>query len=94
MKGVEIMEKDILVICRNCGEIERYNEEYMTPLRKNWHNCSKCGNRTHDYHTNRRWANEMIKKGSQEVKIAIEEDKYNEKIFGRHKGFEYKKVNK
>lgn len=86
------MKKEILVICRNCGEIERYDEKYMTPLRKNWHNCSKCGNRTHDYKIQRRWANTMIKKGSQEIKLAIEENKYNEMIFGRHKGFDYKKV--
>lgn len=85
--------KDILVICRNCGEVERYSEEYMTPVRKKWHNCKMCGNRTHDYEYHRKWVNTMIKKHNhQETIEAIKQDKYNSKIFGIHKGFDYKRV--
>lgn len=83
--------KEILVICRNCGEVERYDENYMTPIRKQWHNCRMCGNRTHDYKTNRRWANQMVKRDHQETIDYLKEDKYNSKVFGIHKGFDYRK---
>ena len=84
--------KDELVICRNCGEVERYAENYMTQLRKNHHNCSKCGNRTYQYKSIRKFVNVMIKKGDKNIIDLINENKYNEKLFGRHKGFDYKKI--
>lgn len=84
--------KDILVICRNCGEVERYEENYMTTLRKNYHNCRKCGNTTHDYKSIRKLVNVLIKKGDKYTIDLINENKYNEKLFGRHKGFDYKKI--
>ena len=84
--------KEILVTCRNCGETERYDEEYITPIRKKWHKCKMCGNETHYYEIHRKWAKEMIKKEHQETINIIKEDKYNAKIFGIHKGFDYKVV--
>lgn len=84
---------EILAICRNCGETERYNENYMTLERKKWHKCKMCGNNAYDYQSRRRWSNVMIKKyNHQETIDAINEDKYNSKIFGKHRGFEYKKI--
>lgn len=84
---------DILVICRNCGEIQRYDEKYfMIPNRKKYMDC-RCGNRNCIYQSNRKWANKMIKQINNEVITQlINEDKYNSKIFGCHKGFDYKKV--
>ena len=84
--------KDELVICRNCGETERYEEGYMTSLRKTHHNCSMCGNRTYQYKSIRKLVNGMIKRGDKNIIDLINEDKYNEKLFGRHKGFDYKKI--
>ena len=84
--------KEILVICRNCGEVERYDIDYMTSFRKKHHNCSKCGNRTQEYENNRKWANQMIKKNHQQTIELLEQDKYNKVIFGNHKGFDYKKI--
>lgn len=84
--------KEMLVICRNCGETERYDENYMTPIRKNYHNCSMCGNRTYEYKSIRKLVNGMIKRQDKNIIELINEDKYNIKLFGRHKGFEYKKI--
>lgn len=84
--------KDVLVICRNCGEVERYEENYMTNLRKNYHNCRKCGNMTYEYKSIRKLVNVLIKKEDKHIIDLINENKYNEKLFGRHKGFDYKKI--
>lgn len=84
--------RDILVICRNCNNVEKYDEDYMTLKRRKYHKCGVCGNSQKDFAETKKWVNELIKKYNyEEIINLINEDKYNEKLFKRNKGFEYKK---
>lgn len=82
----------MLVICRNCGMIQRYDEDvFIKHNTKNYASCN-CGNR-HQWYKNRRKAiNEQIKLGNEEAKALIDENKYNHLVFGIHKGFDFKKI--
>ena len=51
-----------------------------------------CGNRTHEYKSIKKDVNIMIKKGYKDIIDLVNEDKYNTKLFGRNKGFDYKKI--
>ena len=86
--------KEVLVICRNCGEIGRYDEKYITTRRKQYENCGMCGNCAKEYKQRKNELNKLIKQfpNWQEGNDLLKENKYNSKWFGIHKGFDYKEV--
>lgn len=81
-----------LEICRNCNNVGKYENGVLTRLHKEHKKCSYCGNSNYWYKQIRKQINQQIKSGNEEDIKLIKEDKYNEKLFGKNKGFEYRKV--
>lgn len=84
---------EMLVICKNCGEVERYDLDYFKSkekMFKNNHKCSICANSIKEYKNIKKDFNRITKLGYKVEDLCINNDISN--FYGRHKGFKFEKV--